>query len=345
MFKKLLRFCFFTGLLAIIISISGYMAAKTYFTHAATQKAASIIRTANDKGTKTPDQELIEITRVVFDRFKEKWPSEVPLLRIRPYISNHRLPKPIKYPEGVIETNIETGMCDNAARMLHFILKEKGYDSVQWNMVTDNYAHSALLVFMPDNRQVLLDPFYGYVGYDKEKQKLLSPEEIRTALLDGKELDDILLPLSNKTRSEFYKDYKSVRMAQLGEDLNITATLPRAENQPLFLGEVDGSGDDVRGAASRYNMTPFWHYAGHKYDRSWVRTLKAQQDIRLEMILASKVEDGVITAEPWPEINGNKMIWDLKSGDQIKFYDGRAKISWRRLNSYIEVDQIAIYPN
>jgi hypothetical protein len=344
MFRKLIRFCFVFGVISLVIGVCGFIAANVYFTHTAKQKAASIIKTAGERDAQTPDQELIEIARIVFERFEEKWPSEVPLLRISPYVSNSRLPEFIKFSEGVIETYIATGMCDNAARMLHFVLKQKGYDSVQWNMVSGANAHSALLVYMPDGREVLLDPFYGYVGYDKDEERLLSPEEMRIDLSEGKPFEEVFLPLGDKARSAFYKDFQFVRMAPLGEDLNIIAMLPRIEAQAVFLGEINGDNKDVMGAASANSMTPFWHYAGHKYDRSWVRVLSAVQDVRLEMTLLSDVEEGVITSDPRPQIQGNKMVWNLKAGDEIKFYDGRAKINWRRLNSFIGIDQIAIYP-
>ena len=345
MFTKLLRFCFFSGLIIAVTGVFGYFSAKVYFTDIAEKKAAEIIKSAQKTNPETPDQELIEITRIVFDRFEHKWPSEVPLLRFRPYISSRKLPEFIKFPEGVIDTIIQAGMCDNAVRMLHFVLKQKGYESVQWNMVTDRAAHSALLVFVHGERRALLDPFYGYAGYDKEKGRLLPPDEIHTALLDGKKVDDAFLPLSKKTKRSFYKDFRSVRMAAITRNLDITATLPHIDNGPLLLGKINGDGDDILKAAGEQGMTPFWNYAGHKYDRSWVRILKASQDVRLEIILTANVENGVITSDPRPQIEGNKMIWDLKAVDEIKFHDGKGKISWKRLNSYIDIDQIAIYPN
>lgn len=124
----------------------------------------------------------------------------------------------------------------------------------------------------------------------------------------------------------------------------IISSASKNEDKPLYLGKIDEQDRDVYTAGAHHNMTPFWHYMGHKYDRSWIRTLRASEDIKLEITLTSPVEEGIITSSPLPIINGNKMTWTLKKGDHITFTDGNAQISWKRLNSYIGVDQISILP-
>ena len=307
-------------------------------------KARGIISRAISDEDTSSDEQLIAIASAVFSRFKVQQPSEVLFLKLRPDLSNRRLPEFLRYPEGVIETYVERGLCDNSARMLKFLLRQKGYESAQWNMVTDNFAHSALRVSTP-NGDVLVDSFYGLIAYNHQDQKLLSPAELRDQLIARKNFEEVFLPLGENKERAFYEDFTSVRMARQGEQLEIEALLPEVSADPVILGNVDGDAVDVKSAAAMHNMSPFWHYAGHKYDRSWVRSLRATQNVRLEMTLLSDVEKGIITAVPEPSIAKNKMIWDLKAGDEIKFYDGKAKISWRRLNSFIGVDQIAIYPN
>lgn len=257
-------------------------------------------------------------------------------------MSNQRLPDVLRFPEGVVETHVELGMCDNAARMLKFLLKQRGYDSIQWNMVTDSRAHSALLVYLPDGRRGLVDPFYGLAGYDQKQKTLLSPETVQNAMKNGTDIQSAFMIFGEKTETTFYEEFKTARMAPIGENLNIAAKIPIVKDEPLILGKLNGNDLDVKSAASQNKMTPFWHYAGHKYDRSWVRQLTAQQDIRLEFTLVSDVESGIITSTPKPKISGRKMTWDLKAGEQITFRDGDAQVSWRRLNSYIGIDQISI---
>ena len=100
------------------------------------------------------------------------------MLRLRPYVTNALPPSILRYPNGAIETLIETGLCDNASHMLAFILKQKGYETVQWNMITASAAHSALLVSMHDGRKVLVDPFYGFVVVDKKENELKVPNNV-----------------------------------------------------------------------------------------------------------------------------------------------------------------------
>ena len=91
-------------------------------------------------------------------------------------------------------------------------------------------------------------------------------------------------------------------------------------------------------------MGPYWHYAGSRYDRSWVRLLKAKQPVKIEMVLTQPIHEDIITSEPRPFIKDNKMIWELQEGEQVTFYDKKAKRSLLNMKSYIDVDQINIYP-
>ncbi len=341
--KKIIYHLIFAGIISAILFAIGLYGSKIYFTNQAVRHADAIIATAIDSDIITAEDEIIALSRAVFEEFKVVEPSKVMALRFRPYLSNERLPDFIRFPMGAIEMNIAVGMCDNAARMLHFLLAQKGYKSVQWNMITDKNAHSVLLVYMPDGSRVFVDPLYGFVGFDRLSEELLSPEAIKAAIINGSDLDEVLLPLNENSNKSFYNNFQSVRMAAQGDNLNITADLPLVPDDQVFLGEIDGDNKDVYSAASRNKMTPFWHYMGHKYNRSFVRVLRASQDVRLEMTLLSDINNGIITSDPRPDINGRKLIWNLKSGDDIKFYDGRAKISWKRFNSFVGVDQIAIY--
>ena len=136
-----------------------------------------------------------------------------------------------------------------------------------------------------------------------------------------------------------------MRMAAEGDELLIAATLPELKGSiPVEIGKIDGNDLDVKGEGSGFGMTPYWNYMGHKYNREWVRSLLAPQDMSVKMILLEEAEEGVLTAEPKPLVEGKTLSWDLNAGEKITFRDGLAKISWRRLNSYIGVDQIVISP-
>ncbi len=344
MFKKVIKFFFVLGIACFALLLMVYFGSRAYFTNLAQNKAEIIIEESAEKNLPDKKKELIEITRMVHKHFTPNEPTHHWQLRLRPYLTNSKLPSFIRYQDGVIETLIETGLCDNAARFLQFVLSQKGYKSVQWNMITNNRAHSILLVYLDGGQTAILDPMFGLIGYDKTEYDFLSPFEIRKRMRQGASLNNVFLMLDDGAETEFYEDFATVRMGALGEPLEIDADLPIVADDAVYLGVIDGNDSDVYNAAAANGMSPFWHYAGHKYDRSWVRTLKVHQDIRLEFILTSEVENNVITSDKKPEVDGKIMRWDLEKGDVLKFFDGQAKRSFKRMNSYINIDQIAIYP-
>ena len=89
----------------------------------------------------------------------------------------------------------------------------------------------------------------------------------------------------------------------------------------ISIGKIDGNADDVMNSLKNYGIPPYLHYVGSRYDRSWVRVLIAQQPVRLEMVLTQPVRKGVITSDPTPLVEGNKMTWELQPGQLLTFYD------------------------
>lgn len=50
-------------------------------------------------------------------------------------------------------------------------------------------------------------------------------------------------------------------------------------------------------------------------------------------------------ARPAPAIDGKTLTWSLKSGEGITLKDGAARLSLKRLNSYIGIDRIVVSPD
>ena len=124
--------------LALAIGVVGWINIKHVSEIRAEKKAESIIQQAYAKhDPKNADEKIIALTKEVFETFEHTNPSHVPLLKLRPYITNHRLPEIIRLQTGVIETHVQKGLCDNASRMLAFLLEKEGMHSTQWNMVTN----------------------------------------------------------------------------------------------------------------------------------------------------------------------------------------------------------------
>ena len=345
MFKKISRFLIVLGLTGFILGVTYWCAVRYLITQKAIQKTSDIIEITTEALPEqtNEEQKLIAITKHVFETFYHKDPATIPLYKLRPYITNKRLPEFIRLPDGVMETNIQQGFCDNASRMLAFVLEQEGFPSVQWNMVTNTSGHSTRLVTLSDDeRKVFVDPFYGFVTVDQEG-KLTDMETAKNRILDGDRFEDVFVALGANSDDRFYKNLNNMYMGAEGENLLIKAKLPRL-NEPLILGKIDGQYKDVKSEGGRNGLTPYWHYMGHKYNREWVRVLEAQQPVKIVMTLVEPVENGILIATPSPKVYQNTLIWELDKGEQLKLQDGLAQISLKRFNSYIDVDQIAIYP-
>lgn len=345
--KKIIYVLFAIGLFSGFLGLIGYFSTKYYFVSQAESEANGLIsESLSVVEAGDIDNEIIALTKAVYFGFEPADSASIPVYRLRSIVTNKKLPEFIRYPDGAIETLVDKGLCDNASRKLAFVLSQKGYQSAQWNMIANNDGHSALQVFLPDGRKVLVDPYFGLVAVNPETGKLISPEQAKSLLQSGVQLESVFINISKKKSDghDFYKKFANSYMAAQGQNLTIDVKLPKVEKDPVYLGGIDGDSKDVEVDAGKNGMTPYWNYAGHKYNREWVRVLKTDEPVRVEMILVDDVEDGVVTSKPLPKIEGNKMIWNLKADEKITFYDGEAKISIRRLNSFIPVDQIAIFP-
>ncbi len=334
--KKILKLLTLLFLISAAVSLAGWLAARQLLISKAEEKVFALARNAHAKSDQTKDDKVTALTAEIFRQFHHQDPGEIPLYRLRPYLTNSRLPSWVRLPDGVMETLLEKGYCDNAARMLAFALRQENINSVQWNMVSPGMAHSALLVTMPDGRKILADPFYGYITADP-------PYKTQARLKAGEEFSAAFSPLGLKSEPGFYKAFTNISMSAAGQDLRLESTLPPLHGEPLILGTLDGSDLDVKQDGANKNLTPFWHYAGHKYNREWVRVLKTAEPVTISMDLLDAPGDTSF-AIPEPIVNGKVLTWTLRPGETLTFRDGAAKFSIQRMNSYIGIDRIIISP-
>lgn len=331
-----MKFIVLLFLIAATTGLAGWLITRHLLILKAEGKIFALARDAHTKPNPTDDEKVTTLTGEIFRHFHHQDPGEIPLYRLRPYLTNSRLPSWFRLPDGVMETLLEKGYCDNAARMLAFALQRENIHSVQWNMVSPGMAHSALLVSLPDGRKILADPFYGYITAD-------TPEQAQARLKAGEEFSAVFSPLSAQSDSAFYKAFTDISMSAAGHDLRLESTLPPLHGKPLTLGTLDGSDLDVKQDGANKNITPFWHYAGHKYNREWVRVLKAAEPVTVTMDLLDVPGDTSFAA-PVPAVNAKTLAWTLRPGETLTFRDGIAKFSFKRLNSYIGIDRITITP-
>ena len=326
----------------IILAVSAaWISVKQVAVHTAENRARQILTITESDD---PDTFIRNTTAYVFEHFTRADPSENFSLKIRSLVTHPSLPEFIRLPDGVIETLIETGMCDNAGRYLAFVLQQAGYESVQWNMVTPHGAHAARLVTYPDTNKtaVLADPYFGFVLSDRSGH-LTHPKVAKRIAHRGYPFDKTFIALSPESDPRFYQHFKDVSMSAQGEPLIISATLPKIR-KPLYMGKIDSDDKDVKNKTKSLGMSPNWNYIGHRYEREWVRILKAPQDMHLEITLVSGNSPHTGTIDPPPAVDGKNLSWDLKAGDKITFYDGRAHIALPSFKSYTIIDQIAVFP-
>ena len=75
---------------------------------------------------------LIAASRMVHAAYVRSLTDPRPalLMRLRPYLTNNILPKPIRVQPGAIDLLEIDGVCDAAARTLAFLLRREGLDAV-----------------------------------------------------------------------------------------------------------------------------------------------------------------------------------------------------------------------
>jgi len=334
-------------IIAVFLALAGWLGTKAYLEHRAAAKAEKLIQKTKAQISEdelSQDRFVLEMTRLVLDRFEAGDPSSLWPLRIRGIVTNDRLPAFLRLESGVIETLVETGLCDNASRMLRFVLAREGYATRQLNMQSvKRGGHAVTLVTVQDGREVFADPFYGVVLQDNQG-RLMEPDAGQEALRTGARFDGVFAVLGDKAKPGYYKDFQSIQMAPEGQEFEINASLPALDpGETLVIGEEDGRFEDVKGRLRKHDVLPVFYYLGHKYDRGWVRILKARSPVQIRMDLVSEVADNVMTATPPPDdVNGKTLIWDLEAGEKIIFRDSQARVSLTRLNSYLGVDRITL---
>ena len=336
--KRILHGVLFIG----FCLVCGFFVFRGIIIHRADRVAAAILEQAGDG---TPPQIASNAAKVIYRTFRRGGVYDnVVMGRLRPYLSNDRLPKFIGFPCGAIALVTNEGWCDNAARALAYVLDKKNIRSPQWNMIGPHYAHSALLVEFDDGA-ALLDPYYGYASVAPDGRHW-DPRDIQADIQAGKAgTTDRLYPFDGQANHGFYEHFDTLTMGAQGEPLTISVKLPRLD-QPLVIGNLDSDSRDVYGGLTKHGLTITWDYAGHRYDRNWTRELIAAQPVRVAMTLNAEAGDNILAAfDPPPHLTGNRVIaWDLPAGGKIISHDGRAAISWRRMTSYIGIDQIIITP-
>ncbi len=322
--KNFVRFLLFFVLLGVV----GFYAARYALIYDATQRADALVQEAKAQRAWSSDLEMLaSLSTQIYRTYRYGYEdTSGPINALRPFISNKRLPKFIRVPDGVTDMIDPVSLCDPMARILKFVLSRLGKDSQLLSLVHPyEGGHTAVLVQNKDGK-IIADPYIGIVVNMPFDQAVSAEALVENAAVS------------------FYEDVPALTMAAYGAPMRIEVGIPALGGEPLIMGEIDQSFQDVKLAANTLGMKSYWYYMGHKYDRNWTRVLKANDDLRIEMDLLLVPETGVIVSDKPPNIAGKTLSWTLRAGEVLTFVDGDAKINWKRLNSYIGVDQIRFIP-
>lgn len=256
---------------------------------------------------------LIAASRLVHAAYVKAQTDPRPglLMRLRPYLTNNILPRPIRVQPGAIEILEMDGFCDAAARTLAFLLRREGLDAAQFNIVSPHGGH--VVVEVRDSGETyMLDPLYGVVPM--MEGRILSPPEAREAA--AKQLPWQLL-LSSTANPAYYYEFEKAVFARQGGGLTITTTIRLEPGAELILGSIDGDDLDVALAGIKKSLTPYWQYIGSRYDRSWRRRLKFEQDTLVTIVLTEDVNRRFLNITPAPEIDGRTLTVRVGAGQTL----------------------------
>jgi hypothetical protein len=328
----MLRKAGFTLCVLAVLTFSGLYGLRAYIIHKADKQAEEIL-----SGSSVSSSVALSLhaTEKLYKSFsKNGYKSHLVLARLRPYLSNERLPEFIRIQKGAIPLMTMEGWCDDAARALIYTLSRRSIEGKQWNIQGASNAHVAVLVQFGAEQTALLDPYYGY--HTVKNGAAVSPGNAVK--------ENAFIPLDENSNRLFYARYDTYFTGVQGAPLRMSWNIPLTE-KTLVLGEKNGDSTDAHDQMKNHGMGVASEYLGHKYDRGWTRELVAQQPLQIDIILTKEPDDGVLrTLSPPPAVDGAKLTWLLSKNQKITSEDGKAGISWTRLNSYIDIDQVIITP-
>lgn len=117
--------------------------------------------------------------------------------------------------------------------------------------------------------------------------------------------------------------------------------LDLGQSDGLRLGEADGDPQDVSQDGAAAGLSPYLHYLGHRFDRGWIRGIRAAQDVTVTFHTVGEPDDGTLTADRAPVERTDRYVrYVLNAGDEQQLHDGRAARNWRTLRSYTNVDWV-----
>lgn len=330
-----------TSLILLSLLAAGAVVFKLQVERMARNAARQFAEPALEK--QSTEEIALEITRLVHKQYRATLHSnDLPLLfKLRPFLTHRMIPDAVRIENGAIEALLIDGDCDSAARATAYVLESAGIPARQFNLIDPaGGGHSIVQASNPDGSTFLLDPQIGVAPRDG--QDVLDFEEARRRQAAGVDARALWRPVTEEPRfHSLYENFESMWGSPQGAALEIAVRIDFKDRERLQIGEVDQSSKEVGERGAEHELTVYWSYLGHRYDRGWIRAMTFEQPTRATFMTVGDVASNVITSDRMPtKLSGSMLQYDMDAGDTLRFYDDRAQIDWLRLKSYQDVDAI-----
>jgi hypothetical protein len=338
---RLLRWAGLTFAAGFILVLLVSTVGKTVLENYAQSEARAFAVSAGDDTSLPVPERARRVAAAVYKFYSQRDLSSPSLLfRLQPYLTNQVLPGIFRVQSGAIETILIEGACDSASRASVFILRQLGIDATQVNLITPHNGHSIVGVNLDDGSQILLDPTYGLAPL-RHGSLLTTAETLALHRMQVPASTIWATIADGATYHPIYDDFASAALASQGEPLHWTVHLDLGHSDGLRLGEPDGDPQDVSEDGAAAGLSPYLHYLGHRFDRGWIRGIRAAQDVTVTFHTVGEPVDGTLTADRAPVERTDRYVrYVLNAGDELLLHDGRAERNWRTLRSYTNVDWV-----
>ncbi len=326
-------------LLAVIIFAGGLWFVKGQVETAAQNRLAGYTNNGNEQNDL--DTTLMNATRYAHAESKNITSSA------KPWFAKIQCIATSKYVPGALRTSTSAFdiayPADNekaANQLLVYILEQQGIDVEMWDIVSPHATKQAVIVKVDNGASYkYLDPIDGVVAL-YENKLILGPYAARLLISSGADYRSLFLKLNEDADLSFYKDFEGAMFAPPGYPLYINVAAPVLE-ESLVLGEVDGKGDDVAEAATKWELTRYFDYLGAKHGGHVLRRMYFTQAAKVSLTLVEDVDMKVVTTNIEPKVEGRTLVFEIPE-DEALVFDGNTEVLDRKPGDFISVDQIII---
>ena len=317
-------------LLVLVLGIGALWGVKTMTEQKAEEKVATYLEKAEEYTNLT--QKLLNATLHAFEQNHDADESPHIIAQFQKYLESEKLPAFLRTSKGAIGVAYPQKSDKAAVKNLAFILGKQGFTTQEWKIISPEGLKTALIVKMEDGTFKYLDPVDGVVAM-YENQVLIGPYAARFLVADGYDYRTVFVKVHEESDRSFYKEFAHVMMAIPGNPLYINVAAP-VFDEPLVLGEINGSSDDVAAASSEELLTPYMNYIGQKHGEDVHRSIFFTSDAKITFTLTEPADPAMLDANIKPQIEGNKISFRVPVDEGLVLKD--------QTEHFLPVDQIII---